>query len=269
MILFLKRTFKQLHFFLTHRRQRIFMWLLLRYSGRKRFDPLAIHTDGMHFSLPDAASFVWQYKDIFTDENYLFHTQTPEPIILDCGANVGSSVMYFKHLYPNSQVIAYEADPLIARYLEQNVASNKLTGVQIVNKALWIHNQGIKMASEGADGGGIFAQGQKQQLPSVRLRNELEKYTHIDMLKIDIEGAEYEVLADCADRLEHVAHLFIEFHSYMGESQRLAEILTIVTKAGFRYFIRHEADRMQPFVNRMNRSNPAMDLQLNIFAYRN
>lgn len=88
----------------------------------------------------------------------------------------------------------------------------------------------------------------------------------IDFLKLDIEGAEFEVIASCKEYLKNVKNLFIEYHSLPTEKQRLHELLQIVQEAGFRYYMKEAWENLKyPFVNR----NPAMfDLQLNIFAYR-
>jgi hypothetical protein len=88
------------------------------------------------------------------------------------------------------------------------------------------------------------------------------------MLKMDIEGAEIEVLKDCYGSLSNVRNLFVEFHCYVGQPQRLSEITKVLEAAGFRYFIMQPENRSRPFLNKTNKFNSEMDLQLNIFAYR-
>ena len=267
MKLFLQLTFKQLYHFLTTKYHRTFIYLALRYGGKKRFVPQKIKVAGFTFHVPDCASFIWQFKDIFADRNYAF--PSPEnPIILDCGANVGSSVAFFKREYPHAHITAYEADKAIFSYLEENVKRNNFHDITLINKAIWTHNEGIEIGSEGADGGGIFSEEKRHQVDSIRLSEELEKFKTIDLLKIDIEGAETEVIKDCEHELHRIHHIFIEYHSYVDKQQDLGEILQILEQQNFRYFIKSEADREQPFLNRKNKSNPPMDLQLNIFAYR-
>ena len=159
-----------------------------------------------YFDVPDLPSFIWQFKEIFVDELYKFECdKSDEPIIYDCGANIGMSCLYFKKLYPKSKIKAFEADPKIARVLENNLAKNSiLDGVEIINSAVWIDEDGIEFSSEGADGGSVYGDKNKIKLNSIRLKNYLENEKHIDMLKIDIEGAEYEVLKDCKDSLSNV-----------------------------------------------------------------
>lgn len=266
MKLFLQLTFKQLHYFLTNNQHRKFISLALRYGNKARFEPARISINGFQFHVPDCLSFIWQYKDIFADKSYAF-AAPDKPTILDCGANIGSSVAFFKTEYPKADVIAYEADPSIFTYLNENVTANKITA-QLHNKAVWIHNKGIEIASEGADGGGIHAQGTKVQVESVDLAEELRRFAKVDLLKMDIEGAESAVVPHCENELHRVQNLFIEYHAYVGQEQNLGEILQVLSRQGFRYFIRPEADRPMPFINRQNKSNLQMDVQLNIFAYR-
>ncbi len=71
---------------------------------------------------------------------------------------------------------------------------------------------------------------------AIRLYDLLDK--EIDFLKIDIEGAEIEVLKDCEDRLKNVVNIFVEYHSNPNDKQELDAVLSILTNAGFRYDIK-------------------------------
>ncbi len=86
------------------------------------------------------------------------------------------------------------------------------------------------------------------------------------MLKIDIEGAEYEVLKDCQDSLDSVKNIFVEYHSWNSDNQKLSEILSIFERNNFRYYIEGLTHRKHPFINRGEDKN--MDLQINIFGVK-
>ena len=88
------------------------------------------------------------------------------------------------------------------------------------------------------------------------------------MLKIDIEGAEIEVIKDCRDVLNKANNIFIEFHSFINRRQELDVILQILSANNFRYFMKQPMDRKIPFINKTNKNYPEIDLQLNIFAYK-
>ena len=94
----------------------------------------------------------------------------------------------------------------------------------------------------------------------------MQKEEIVDLLKIDIEGAEYEVLKDCEDTLDNVENIFIEYHSWNNSPQKLSEILAILEKNNFRYYISSICGRSHPFINTGLDQN--MDLQLNIFGVR-
>src|SRR5262249_62206976 len=66
---------------------------------------------GERFEVVDAESFLSIYDQIFVREIYRFESSDDAPFIIDGGANIGASVLYFKKLYPKSRIIAFEPDP--------------------------------------------------------------------------------------------------------------------------------------------------------------
>ncbi|GAA4408799.1 hypothetical protein GCM10023187_31220 [Nibrella viscosa] len=260
--------FKDAYRSVTNPSGREFLRLLLRYADRKRYMPTLVSFDDYQFTVPDAFSFVWQYKEIFVDEFYRFGTQQTNPVILDCGANIGMSVAYFRKHYPTARIVAFEADPAIGAILQQNISQNHIANVEVVNKAVWVNNDGILFGSEAADSSSIYSQSPKNVVPSVRLHDYLVQEPRVDMLKIDIEGAETDVLDDCRHVLGHVQNLFVEFHSYIGQPQSLARVVQILEENGFRYYVNTYQDRNKPFINHQYKNNTVMDLQLNLFAWR-
>ncbi|MFY7979144.1 MAG: hypothetical protein ACOVON_03795, partial [Sediminibacterium sp.] len=81
------------------------------------------------------------------------------------------------------------------------------------------------------------------------------------------EGAEYEVVKDCADNLSFVKNLFIEYHGNYDEMYKLNEILNILVDKGFKYYIKEAGSTYnQPFFETTNDYN--FDVQLNLFAFK-
>lgn len=254
---------------LSSNKERTFLQLLARYADKPRHQEIKASFDGLVFRVPDPLSFVWQYKEIFADECYAFPTTKKSPIILDCGANIGMSVAFFKKYYPSAHIFAYEASPEIASMLKANLLSNNLHDkVEVVEKAVWSDNQGIAFGNMGDDSSSIFQQENKVMIPSIRLKDVLDNHESIDFLKIDIEGAETEVLNDCGDSLYKVQNMFVEFHSYIGQPQTLSDVIKVLEMNEFRYHIDTFQHRKKPFYNRRYQNNDVMDLQLNISAYR-
>ncbi|GAB3491546.1 hypothetical protein GCM10027341_04680 [Spirosoma knui] len=247
---------------------RKFLWLLVTDGGIQRNQSTTLTYNGLRFRTPDSLMFFWQVKEIFVDESYAFPTTSPKPVIIDCGSNIGTSVVYFSRHYPNAKIVAYEADGETAKTLRSNLATNGVTNVEVVEKAVWTDDLGVDFGSAGDDVSSVFVATNVHRVPSVRLRDVLLQELRIDMLKIDIEGAEIPVLDDCRDALAHVQNLFVEYHAYIGQPQTLPQLLQILTDSGFRYYVDTAQHRTKPLVNRQYRGNTVMDLQLTIFAYR-
>lgn len=234
-------------------------------STKPRFVKTTINFENRKMIIPDQVSFAYQIKDIFIDEEYKFRANSDEPLIIDCGANVGTSILYFKKIYPNAKIKAIEADGKIFNILEKNVGG--LKNVELYQKAVWINNNELFFDSDGADGGRIcLDKNSKNVVKALRLKDFIEKEKKIDFLKLDIEGAEVTVMKDCAKSLKNVENIFIEYHSISNTPQELGEILEILSKNGFRYNLNNLTPRLSAFINKGE--NLKMDLQVNIYGYR-
>lgn len=267
----LKNIMRPFYNYVTDDKERAFNRLYDRYAAKPRYQ---LHQNikflNYECDIPDLLSFIWQFKEIFVDEIYQFESKNNhKPVILDCGANIGIGCLYFKRIYPHCKIIAFEADSNIAMHLQNNMQKNKIDDVLVIAKAVWINNEGIDFIADGADGGAILIKAEQdtiasQNIDSTRLKDWLEKEEKIDLLKIDIEGAELQVIEDCQNNLGHINYIFLEYHSLVNSSQSLSKILNILEKNNFRYYIESISDKSKPFINQGSELN--MDLQLNIFA---
>jgi len=236
--------------------------------SKKRYETHRVKLIGREFQIVDTLSFYYSYREIFNEEIYFFKTDKKDPVIIDCGANVGTSILYFKNLYPDSTIIAFEADTKVYNVCKRNIEFYGLSSVTLYNLGLWDEATEINFRIEGADAGRIdFANNDfdgLQKIKTTRLTNYLER--EVDFLKIDIEGAEYRVLKEIKDKLGLVKKLFIEYHSFYDTEQVLDEILFIIKDNGFRYQLKTIFASRKPFEK--VETNLGMDLQINIFAYR-
>lgn len=236
----------------------------------ERFEPGRATLDGVEWSFPDAPSFAHAYEQIFLRGIYDLGEAGAAPRIVDCGANIGLATLYWKKKYPAAEVVAVEADPAIHRYLEENLKRAGVSGVRALNQAVW-HSPGeLLFAPQGADGGSLVSAGAGPaagviRVPAVPLRDLLGEGT-VDLLKVDIEGAECEVLAGQEAALAKVRRIFVEYHSYAGKAQRLDELLGTFRRAGFRVQIHPELISPRPFVSRHDEDG--MDHRLNVYAWR-
>lgn len=220
---------------------------------------------GKDFEICDAASFLSSHKDIFVRKIYEFKTDCPEPVIIDAGANVGLAALYFAQKAPGARIISIEADKHIAELLARNVARFDLRKVDVVFGAAWKNRESLRFSSDHTDAGRVSGHG-NELVPGIRVRDFLVEQP-IDLLKLDIEGAETIVLQDCADMLHRVKRIFVEYHSIHGQLQTLSTVLQLLESTGFRYYIdRTGVHSSRPLVERHVESG--FDLQLNVYAIR-
>ncbi|MEM6843547.1 MAG: FkbM family methyltransferase [Bacteroidota bacterium] len=240
-----------------------------RLKNMPRRTPTSTIFLGKTIKIVDAKSYLFIQKEIFEQEIYKFNTNNPQPYILDCGANIGLSLIYFKLKYPRAHIVAFEPDERVYQALEENIRGFGLENIELVNKGLWSEETTLEFISEGSDAGHFATPKSNKEnviaVKTTKLRNYLNK--KVDFLKIDIEGAETKVLLDSADLLSQVDKLFVEYHSYAGQKQNLDTLLKVLKDSGFRYQIDSPGFRVsQPYTNRQHKLG--MDMQLNIYAHR-
>jgi FkbM family methyltransferase len=242
---------------------------LIKVKNTKRFKEGVTGIYGEPVWYSDSFGFLHSVKEIFIDEVYRFKAKSATPRIIDAGANIGLSVLYFKRLYPQAHIVAFEPDGAIFKILERNIAARNMTGVELKNAAVWTEDGVLNFYSEGSLAGSTevdFNQAENRQ--TVRAERLLSYLTdnRVDFLKMDIEGAENSVLFNIQPALHHVDQLFIEYHSIAGQAQMLGEMLVAVKSAGFKYYLKNAtSENRHPF---MERKASGFDLQLNIFCFR-
>ena len=207
---------------------------------RPRYTPGVIDIMGYRLHYVDLLTVAPQWKDTFVDEVHAFEPSVAAPRILDCGANVGIVTCYFKRHHPGARITAFEADPAIASALAATVEENELSGVDVVAAAVWDETGETTFAAEGADSGGIASEyrGSAQKritVPTVRLRDVIAAENRIDLLKLDIEGAEHRVLADCEPELGRVQAMLLELHDFDFRERKTPGTLQLLSRAGFTY----------------------------------
>ena len=186
--------------------------------------------------------------------------------MIDVGSNVGVSVLYFRSIHPRCRVICFEADPAIFQLLKENLQANGCGDVSCIQAAAWTHDRGVRFTGDGADAGAVVDASDAPLVPSKRLRDVLESHAEIDLLKVDIEGAETTVLLDCGEALRRVKYLYVEYHGFPDRPRELHALLALLHAQGFRYHLDRIGSRhKQPFVAL---EPGVMDMQLDIHAIR-
>jgi FkbM family methyltransferase len=257
------RLFRGLYEFFTEANFRRWLFFLLSKPLGTRYQPVVFRWFGGRFQVPDALSFFWQFHEIMVRKAYHFPTSNPKPVIYDCGSNVGLSLYAYRRLYPYARVVAFEPDPGVFSMLEENIRQNQLSPIDLHQAAVWTAQGTLNFNSEGADGGALGSG--STEVRTLDLAELLQSEAQVDFLKMDIEGAEHEVLPHIRSQLHKIRHLFIEYHSFADKPQALHELLQVLAEEGFSYYLETDVRRKNPFIPRKIQGG-APEFQTNIFA---
>lgn len=199
---------------------------------------------GRRVHYPDPYRFRYLISEIILNSEYLFECNTEDPLIFDCGANIGVALLYFLHTFPKARVIAFEPTPETFRYLSQNSAG--FNGVECHNAAL-SNKDGvipfyIPPGSAGSLTTSICPNRVEGLVPIDVIAVKLSTYISqpVDLLKIDVEGAEWQVFEDliATKKINLIRNAIIEYHHQLsGESRHLSQFLAMLENAGFAYQI--------------------------------
>jgi len=216
--------------------------------------------------ITDPFWYLHSLNELFIEEVYKFKSEKTNPKIIDCGSNLGLSIIYFKKLFPQAKIIGFEPDNDICEMAKHNLQQFGIHDVDLHQKAVWINNDPLIFAKLGSLSG-HFVENESDNtinIETVRLKDYLHE--KIDFLKIDIEGPEFDIIKDCKDGLKNVENIFVEYHSFAENPQMIGELLIYLKEAGFKIYIKEAWENMKnPY---LEKKGPYFDLQLNIFGYR-
>ena len=243
-----------------------FGWLEVR-----RLKNLKEHGDhkipflGGQINFHDREEFLHSIDEIFIKEIYK-QRLGDNPFIIDCGANIGLSVIYLKKQSPSARIIAFEPDDANFALLKKNIEAFNFGNIELRKEAVWIDNTVLNFASEGSMASKIDPSATGKKVEAIRLKDYLRE--KVDFLKIDIEGAEYAVLKDIEEALVNVNNLFLEYHGTYSELGELCELFNMLYGRGFKFYIKEGVDLFRhPLINEKI-SHTSYDIQLNIFCFR-
>lgn len=180
----------------------------------------------------DGPSLLYQYEEIIRRKSFDINTRNNSPVIYCCGANIGIEVTRLARQFPNAIIKAFEPDAELFSLLKSNTNRNGLR-VELYNAALSTADGTVSFQPDGKLGGKIGSG--NREVKTIRLRELIAKEESIDLLIMDIEGAENAVVPDIEDQLYKVKHFFLEWHGAMGNEQNLDRILQLLNRNGFRY----------------------------------
>lgn len=213
----------------------LFQFLLIRFGFKN-----TVNFSGYNYHLRKGTSDMPVFRQIFMDGEYDFPFNIEPRIILDLGANIGLAAAYFAVRYPAARIIALEPSSGNYQQLLRNTAHHP--NVKAYNLAIWSDTKNLEIVESQMGGEwAIQVKTQSRTSTSQVIRGitipelaKLEVFTTIDLLKIDIEGAEEELFKD-PDWFRQVNYTAIELHDsyFPGSSNNFFRALNYLEKFNF------------------------------------
>ena len=158
-------------------------------------------------------------QQVLLDHEYEFNLSASPKIIIDAGANIGLASVYFANTYPDATIIALEPDRSNFKLIEMNTAG--YPQIKAMNVALWSENKKINLFYPQAghsgfrtleENSGLLQECGEVSAVTVDALMMAHQLDVIDLLKMDIEGAEKEVFQNCSTWIDKVKTLMVELH---------------------------------------------------------
>ena len=165
-------------------------------------------------------SDVEAFKQVFIWEEYHYPVKGEVRVIIDAGANIGCSVLYFAQQYPEAFIVAIEPEQENFEILTANTKDN--SRIKSLALGIWSKKCELIIEDKRAESWNFTlreANTGEKGIPSLSIMDILNQFNleQVDILKLDIEGAEREIFSNDHYRewLPRVRYLFIETHDFM------------------------------------------------------
>ena len=179
-------------------------------------------------------------EEIFNHQVYHFKTEKKQPIILDVGANIGLSSLYFKELYPLCTIVALEPDPDNFKLLTANLRDEDVKLVQVAasnckGKMPFFTNADSDYTLPVSSLYKNEFSNQKIEVEVIDFAEMVNSFEEIDLCKIDVEGEESNIIDSLlkGQCLTTVNEYIIEYHSWINQKFTLTEIIEIFELKNF------------------------------------
>jgi FkbM family methyltransferase len=195
-------------------------------------------------------------KEIFENNEYLLDklNLSENPVIVDIGAHIGCFTIIAKKTFPNAKIIAFEPETKNFQLLKKNIKFNKLKNVKIYRLAI-TKNKGKRKLHLNPKN--TAAHTLKLELEkNYDIKKPKEKYEtvkcttlekifkkhkikKIDLLKLDCEGAEFEILYTLPEKyFQKIQNITLEYHDDLQPPNTSTHLKKFLTNKNYK--ITHE-----------------------------
>lgn len=189
-------------------------------EGKDREIQIYLRPVGRPIALRCATSDIICLRKVFLQEDYRSPFPIDPRIIIDAGANIGMATLFFAQQYPKAKIIAIEPERSNFQILQRNCAG--LANVTLVEAALWPEHCTLTIKDPQAEKWSFSvtaarpeSEPNSRKVRALTIPDLLQEFhlDHIDLLKLDIEGAEKELFnANAGSWLGSVGQIVIELH---------------------------------------------------------
>lgn len=185
--------------------------------GRVRVRPVTIN--GHQIYIRTNTSDLYVVYSCFYHREYDYLSLSDPEIIIDAGANIGASSIFFARKYPNARIFAIEPETSNFELLKQNIQNYH--NIIPIKAAIWgeTGTRTIQNRFTGHWGFTVSETTNKteligQEINCITIHSLMKEYgfTSIDLLKMDIEGGEKDVLENSQDWMDSVKIITVELH---------------------------------------------------------
>ncbi len=189
------------------------------------------------------------FHQVFTNREYEFPFFGVPKVIMDAGANVGLTSVFYANKYPQAKILAVEPAASNFRMLAQNTAP--YGNIIPIRAALWCACGHVGISGLEFQHAGFrvleSCETSSETVPAVTVETVMSQYgiEFIDILKLDIEGAEKEVLEGSSAWIDKVGAIALETHDRFkpGCTQALEQVIAPfsfrLTNGEIEYYARH------------------------------
>ena len=181
-----------------------------------------------------ALTHVWLIEE-YKKENFEIK---PNDVVIDVGAHIGLFTIYASQFCTNGKIYSFE--PVTENYqlLLDNIKLNNLNYVTSFNQAISNSNDSIELFLNNDESGhSMFSKSSKSvKIDSISLQTFFDdnKIEHCNFLKLDCEGAEYEIIKNLPlEYFQKIDKLVIEYHMADSHPEFLIELKEILLKQNF------------------------------------
>ncbi|MCL4269497.1 MAG: FkbM family methyltransferase [Anaerolineales bacterium] len=179
---------------------------------------------------------IWKAK-VYDDPRFPIQ---PDDVVVDIGAHIGGFAVRAAKQAHRGKVFAYEASSKNFAMLSENRNLNNADNLHIHNVAISDHRGEMKFFMPGDNGalGSLMQEKdspmeivQSMTLADILSENRIER---IDYLKLDVEGAEYDILLGCSDEtLSKIQKIVLEYHEFTGHHHSHIDLVECLKSHGF------------------------------------